>query len=100
MYGFTVKRVKKNNPKKVLSKHTFFGRTIKAAKSAARRYFGRKRNVEMGFYDRRGIFHPIRASSDYSAAAAGEGRVRSRSATARRVRASHRRARRGRSAIS
>ncbi len=99
MYGFTVKRVRKSNPKKVLSKHTFFGKTIKAAKSAARRYFGRKRNVEMGFYDAHG-FHPIRASSDYSGAKAGEKRARSKRAVATRVRSRMRRARRGRTAIS
>jgi hypothetical protein len=32
---------------------------------------GVRRNVEQGFYDQYG-FHPIRASSDYSAARAGE----------------------------
>lgn len=32
-----------------------------------------RRNVEMGFRDQSGIFHPIRGSNDYSQARAGEG---------------------------
>lgn len=43
MYGFTVKRASKKNPKKVKSRHTFFGKTAKAAKSAAMAFFGKKK---------------------------------------------------------
>jgi hypothetical protein len=50
----------------------------------------RKKNVEQGFYDSKGRFHPIRTSSDYSERRAGTGAARSRT----------RRARRGRQAIS
>lgn len=32
----------------------------------------RRRNVEMGYMDRSGVFHPIRASADYSPGAVGE----------------------------
>lgn len=32
----------------------------------------RRKNVEQGFYDGNGVFHPIRASADYDAGAAGE----------------------------
>lgn len=88
MYGFTVKRVKKNNPKKVLSRHTFLGKTAKAAKSAAAGFFRRVRNVE-GFKDETG-FHPIRGGKGYS-----EKRVQRAAA-----RKHAKRARRGRTAIS
>jgi hypothetical protein len=44
--------------------------------AAASRYFKRHHNVEQGFYDSKGVFHPIRASRDYSASRAGEGRHR------------------------
>ena len=50
----------------------------------------KKKNVEQGFYDSRGIFHPIRASSDYSERKATTGAAKKRT----------RRARRGRQAIS
>lgn len=32
-----------------------------------------RKNIFAGFYDEDGIFHPIRASADYSASRAGEG---------------------------
>ncbi len=31
-----------------------------------------RRNIEQGFYDKQGRFHPIRASADYDASAVGE----------------------------
>lgn len=90
MKSITVKRVSKRNPKKVLSRHTFIGKTVKAAKSAARGFFRRmKGNVEQGFFDATG-FHPIRASRDYS-----ERRVQKA-----QVKKYHKRARKRRSAIS
>lgn len=46
----------------------------------------RRSNVEQGFYDRKGRFHPIRASSDYSGSRAGEGRKRSKKARRRKRR--------------
>jgi len=57
---------------------------------------GRKKNVEMGFYDATG-FHPIRASKDYSGARAGERRARSYRARGTRLRSAtkHGRIRRG-----
>jgi hypothetical protein len=93
MYGFTVKRVSRKNPRKLLARHSFFGKTPQAAVGRAKKFFGLKGNVEQGFWDSTG-FHPIRASSDYSAARAGEKRARSRRAIATRVRAHHKRARR------
>ncbi len=96
MYSVTARRVSKRNPKQVKSTHTFFGKTAKAAKSALRSFFGKKkRNVEMGFYDSTG-FHAIRASSDYSGARAGEKRARSTVAKRTRGRAYSRKARRAR----
>jgi hypothetical protein len=38
----------------------------------------RRRNVAAGFHDEDGVFHPIRASYDYSAKRAGESRSRKR----------------------
>lgn len=53
------------------------GRTKKAAKANGKRFVKKyMKNIEQGFYEG-GIFHPIRGSSDYSAARAGEGRSRS-----------------------
>lgn len=37
-----------------------------------------RKNIFAGFYDEDGIFHPIRASADYSASRAGETRKRKR----------------------
>lgn len=48
----------------------------------------KKKNVEMGFYDSKGQFHPIRASSDYSERAASHGAARKRTRRARRGRQS------------
>jgi hypothetical protein len=48
-----------------------------------------RRNVAAGFYDEDAVFHPIRASFDYSPARAGE-RARPRRAKARRRRARRR----------
>jgi hypothetical protein len=63
--------------------------------------FAKKRNIAMGFWDG-GIFHPIRASSDYSRSRAGEGRTkRAKKVKARQtVRKHGRKARRRRTAIS
>ncbi len=99
MYSATVKRASKKNPKQLKSMHTFFGKTAQAVKSAAKAFV--KKNIAEGFWDG-GIFHPIRASSDYSRGRAGEGR----SKTAKKVRARQmvrrhgRKARRRRTAIS
>jgi len=49
---------------------TFHGKSYKAANAAGRRYL---RNIAAGFYDADGVFHPIRASFDYSSKRAGEG---------------------------
>ena len=54
------------------------------------------KNIEEGFYDASGLFHPIRSSSDYSRARAGEGRARSKVARRTRGRAYSRKARRAR----
>jgi hypothetical protein len=102
MASFTSKIVSKKNPSKILHKITSFGKSIKQAMSRNRRAvgdFATKRNIAMGFYEG-GIFHPIRASKDYSKANAGEGRARAKVARKTRVRAHGRRARRGRTAIS
>jgi hypothetical protein len=53
---------------------------------------GRRRNVTAGFYDEEGMFHPIRASYDYSRSRAGE-RAK-RHAPKRRSRAKAKRRRR------
>lgn len=46
---------------------------------------GRRRNVAAGFYEEEtGIFHPIRASYDYSRRAAGEKPVKKRKAKGRK----------------
>ena len=87
---------KASNPKKVYATITFHGRSKKQAERNARK-FSKRHNVEMGFVDASG-FHPIRASKDYSASAAGEGR--SRKAGKVRAKRSTRKARRGRQAIS
>lgn len=50
------------------------GRSMKQAVANAKRTIKRHlKNIEQGFY-RRGVFHPIRASSDYSPGRAGETR--------------------------
>ena len=46
----------------------------------------RRRNVAAGFYDEEGIFHPIRASFDYSRSRAGERPARKKKAKAKRRR--------------
>lgn len=54
----------------------------------------RVKNVAMGFYDSNGIFHPIRASDDYSRARAGEGRkkkAKKKAKTARKRKAAPKR---------
>jgi hypothetical protein len=52
----------------------FRGKTRKGALSAARKYIATHRNIFAGFRDEDGIFHPIRASKDYSPSRAGEKR--------------------------
>lgn len=52
---------------------TFPGKSYKKALAAGRRYL---KNIAAGFYDEDGIFHPIRASYDYSPGRAGEARRR------------------------
>lgn len=86
MRAISVKRVSRHNPKKVLSRHTFFGRTTKAAKSAARSFFKRVRNVE-GFQDSTG-FHPIRGSKGYSEARVSRAYARGKARRARKARKS------------
>ena len=72
------------------------GKTRKKAVANRARFIRKHmKNVEMGFYDATG-FHPIRSSSDYNKAKAGEGR-RGGAARARRI---TRKARKGRQAIS
>jgi hypothetical protein len=76
MASFTSKVVSKRNPSKILHRITSYGKSIKQAMSCNRRAvgdFAKKRNIAMGFWDG-GVFHPIRASKDYSASRAGEGR--------------------------
>lgn len=60
---------RKGNPKR---KFTFFGKTKVGALTNAKDYFRKTRNIKAGFYDEEGIFHPIRASSDYSPSRAGD----------------------------
>jgi len=56
-----------------------FSGSKKNAIAKARKFFRtRMRNVAAGFYDEDGVFHPIRASYDYSARRAGEGSRKSR----------------------
>lgn len=68
-----------------MARHTFyinpakdvelsFSGSAEAARRKMREHMKRHHNVEMGFYDKKGTFHPIRASSDYSGGRAGEGR--------------------------
>ncbi|HLJ17978.1 MAG TPA: hypothetical protein VKV15_26005 [Bryobacteraceae bacterium] len=45
----------------------------KNAIQKARKFFRQFKNVAAGFYDDLGVFHPIRASYDYSAKRAHEG---------------------------
>jgi hypothetical protein len=69
----------------------------KSACAKASKFFRRQRNVAQGFYDSKGVFHPIRASSDYSASRAGEtGRKKKKrsKAKARRSKSRKRKARR------
>jgi hypothetical protein len=54
--------------------------------AAASRYFKRHHNVEHGFYDSKGTFHPIRSSRDYSSSRAGEGRSRKKRKSRKRRR--------------
>ena len=56
-----------------------FGGTKASAVQRMREHCKRLKNVEMGFYDQKGTFHPIRASSDYSSGRAGEGRRKKKS---------------------
>jgi hypothetical protein len=44
------------------------------------------KNIKAGFYDQEGIFHPIRASSDYDQARAGEGPRKKRAGRGRKRR--------------
>ena len=46
--------------------------TADRAPNRGRRNLGRRRNIAAGFYDEEGIFHPIRASYDYSPGRVGE----------------------------
>lgn len=62
----TFKLFRRGNP---IGSATFFGRSRKAAHAAGRALLN---NIAAGFYDEEGIFHPIRASFDYSARRAGE----------------------------
>ena len=47
-------------------------RSMQAALKKALKSNRRRRNVAAGFVDEEGVFHPIRASYDYSAKRAGE----------------------------
>lgn len=47
----------------------FTGKSVKEAERIGTRAL---KNIAEGFYDKKGIFHPIRHSADYSPAAAGE----------------------------
>lgn len=67
---------------------TFHGKSYKAANAAGRRYL---RNIAAGFYDEDGVFHPIRASYDYSPSRAGEKRRRAPKRRAKRKAARRRR---------
>jgi hypothetical protein len=62
--------------KKASKKKTVKKAAKKVTRSASRRPAKapkrRRRNVAMGFYDGSGVFHPIRASSDYDERVAGE----------------------------
>lgn len=98
MASFTSKVVSRRNPSKILHRITSFGKSLKQAVARNRRAMGdiaRKRNIEMGYWDG-GIFHPIRASSDYSGARAGEKRARSKTARRTRARSYSRKARHAR----
>ena len=78
---FKLFRGRSSNP---IGTASFFGRSHKAANATGRRYL---RNIAAGFYDDEGIFHPLRASYDYSAKRAGEGgRKRSKAKPKRRRR--------------
>jgi hypothetical protein len=49
-----------------------FSGSKKKALPKASKFFRRMKNVAAGFYDEDGIFHPIRASYDYSRKRVGE----------------------------
>jgi hypothetical protein len=89
------------NPKKRRSKLvtvTARGRSRKEAFANARHFMRtRMKNITEGFFDKQGVFHPIRSAADYSPKRAGEKGTRGRR-TAGRSRS--KRARRGRQAIS
>jgi hypothetical protein len=53
------------------TKKSLAGRSLKRTTATGKR-LKRKRNISEGFYDASGVFHPIRAASDYSPSAAGE----------------------------
>lgn len=73
MQKATFKLFKGKNPAKPIGRAVFFGQSQKKALANGRRYL---RNVAAGFYDDEGVFHPIRASYDYSAKRAGEKKPR------------------------
>ena len=77
---------KKRNAKRKQRWYRISGRTARRLNAL----LGRKKNVEMGFYDATG-FHPIRASKDYSMAVAGERRPRSYRARGKRLKSATRR---------
>lgn len=66
---------------------TFFGKSYKKALSAGRRFL---KNIAAGFYDEDGVFHPIRASYDYSSSRAGESRGRTKKRAGRKKKARRR----------
>lgn len=88
----------RNPKKKPLATFSISGPTLKKAVSRAKSFLRKRlKNVEQGFYAG-GIFHPIRASADYSGGRAGEGRSkRARQVRGKQhVRRMQRKGRRGR----
>ncbi len=73
----SAKAIIRRNDGVILGTLRAFGKSAKAAASSAKRIMGQqgipaKRNVAAGFVDGSGVFHPIRASYDYSEKRAGE----------------------------
>lgn len=77
---------KKRNPKKPKQRNPCFNvggkevqaRSMREALKKALKANRRKRNVAAGYVDQGGVFHPIRASFDYSAKKAGEAKKKTK----------------------
>jgi len=72
------RKPKRGNPYFNISGTTIRARSAQAAlKKALKQNRHRRRNVAAGYMDEEGIFHPIRASFDYSKKRAGEAKRKS-----------------------